>query len=94
MKANGRSMMACFPMVKGEKPYDQAAVDAALTELEDDAPRSSRPCFPKAQGLKLAKATYSSSPRSGQTRPVSTAKVASFAKALTEAKGKIKDPTA
>ena len=34
MKATGRALGACsVPMVKGEKPYDQAAVDTALTQL-------------------------------------------------------------
>jgi cytochrome c556 len=34
MKANGKAMGVMVPMIKGEKPYDQAAVAAVLDELE------------------------------------------------------------
>ena len=38
MKANGKNIGGVLsPMFKGEKPYDQAAVDAALAELNDTA---------------------------------------------------------
>ena len=38
MKANGKNLGGVLsPMFKGEKPYDQAAVDAALTQLDDTA---------------------------------------------------------
>ena len=36
-------------MVKGETPYDQAAVNAALTALEADATKIP-PCFPRPEG--------------------------------------------
>ena len=35
MKGNGKNAGALAAMVKGEKPYDQAAVDAALAQFED-----------------------------------------------------------
>ena len=35
MKGNGKNALALTAMVKGEKPYDQAAVDAALAQFED-----------------------------------------------------------
>ncbi len=38
MKSNGKNLGGVLsPMVKGEKPYDQAAVDAALAQLDDTA---------------------------------------------------------
>ena len=37
MKANGKNAGALAAMVKGEKPYDQATVDAALKQFEDTA---------------------------------------------------------
>src|ERR1700709_1689559 len=38
MKGNGKNLGGVLsPMFKGDKPYDQAAVDAALTQLDDTA---------------------------------------------------------
>ncbi|HMI11270.1 MAG TPA: cytochrome c, partial [Bradyrhizobium sp.] len=35
MKGNGKNAGALGAIVKGEKPYDQATVDAALAQFED-----------------------------------------------------------
>jgi cytochrome c556 len=35
MKGNGKNAGALAAMVKDEKPYDQAAVNAALAQFED-----------------------------------------------------------
>ncbi|MFX8891513.1 cytochrome c, partial [Acinetobacter baumannii] len=38
MKANGKSLGGTLsPMARGDKPYDQAAVDAALAQLDESA---------------------------------------------------------
>ena len=37
MKSNGKNAGALSAMAKGEKPYDQATVDAALVALEEVA---------------------------------------------------------
>ena len=37
MKANAKNLGAMIAMVKGEKPYDQAAVTAGLAQLEETA---------------------------------------------------------
>src|ERR1700760_1628363 len=37
MKGNGKNAGALAAMVKGEKPYDQATVDAALAQFDDTA---------------------------------------------------------
>jgi cytochrome c556 len=91
MKANGRNMGTVLsPMFKGEKPYDQAAVDTALNQLEDTA-RKLPAMFPAS--IKDAKweGDFSPSPKLWEDKAGYDAKVASFAKAVTEAKAKIKD---
>ena len=53
MKATGRAMGSLAPMVKGEKPYDQAVVDTALTQLQDTAKKLPT-MFPESiKGLKI-----------------------------------------
>ena len=91
MKANGKNIGGVLsPMFKGEKPYDQAAVDAALAQLEDTAKKLPT-MFPVS--LKDAKweGDFSPSPKLWEDKAGYDAKVASFAKAVTEAKAKIKD---
>ena len=91
MKANGKNLGGVLsPMFNGEKPYDQAAVDAALTQLDDTA-RKLPALFPAS--LKDAKweGDFSPSPKLWEDKAGYDAKVASFAKAVTEAKAKIKD---
>lgn len=91
MKANGRNLGGVLgPMFKGEKPYDQAAVDTALAQLDDTAKKLPT-LFPAS--LKDAKweGDYSASPKIWDDKAGFDAKVASFAKAVTEAKAKIKD---
>src|SRR4029077_4868019 len=91
MKANGKNLGGVLsPMFKGEKPYDQAAVDAALTQLDDTAKKLPT-MFPAS--LKDAKweGDFSPSPKIWEDKAGFDAKIASFAKAVTEAKAKIKD---
>jgi cytochrome c556 len=90
MKSNGKNAGALAAMVKGEKPYDQATVDAALTQLDDTAKKLPT-LFPVGmKGLK-ADGDYSASPKIWEDKAGFDAHIASFAKAVTEAKGKIKD---
>ena len=77
-------------MVKGEKPYDQAAVDAALTQFEDTAKKLPA-MFPASIKDVKAEGDYSASPKIWEDKAGFDAKVASFAKAVAEAKAKIKD---
>jgi cytochrome c556 len=91
MKANGKNVGGVLsPMFKGEKPYDQAAVDTALNQLEDTA-RKLPAMFPAS--IKDAKweGDFSPSPKLWEDKAGYDAKVASFTKAVTEAKAKIKD---
>jgi len=90
MKATGRAMGSLAPMVKGEKPYDQAVVDTALTQLQDTAKKLPT-MFPESiKGLKI-EGDYSSSPKVWEDKAGFAAKIESFAKVATEAKAKIKD---
>jgi cytochrome c556 len=90
MKATGRAMGSLAPMVKGEKPYDQAVVNTALTQLEDTAKKLPA-MFPESiKGLKI-EGDYSSSPKVWEDKAGFAAKIESFAKVVTETKSKIKD---
>jgi cytochrome c556 len=90
MKSNGKNAGLLAAMVKGEKPYDQAAVDAALTQLDETAKKLPT-MFPESvKGLK-AEGDYSTSPKIWEDRAGFDAHIATFAKAVTDAKGSIKD---
>jgi cytochrome c556 len=90
MKGNGKNAGILAAMFKGEKPYDQAAVDTALTQLDDTAKKLPT-MFPESvKGLK-AEGDYSTSPKIWEDRAGFEAHIASFAKVVTEAKAKIRD---
>lgn len=91
MKANAKNLGGVMiAMVKGEKPFDQAAVNAALAQLDDTAKKLPT-MFPDS--LKSAKfdGDYSPSPKIWEDKAGFQAKIDSFAKVVTEAKAKIKD---
>jgi cytochrome c556 len=91
MKANGKNLGGVLaPMFKGEKPYDQAAVNAALTQLDDTAKKLPTMFPASVKGAKW-EGDYSASPKIWEDKAGFDAKVASFAKVVTEAKAKIKD---
>ena len=90
MKNTGKNAGAVAAMVKGEKPYDQATVDAAMVVIEETAKKLPT-LFPASiKGLK-AEGDYSASPKIWEDKAGFDAHIASFAKAVTDAKGKIKD---
>ena len=91
MKNNGKNLGGVLSaMAKGEKPYDQAAIDAALTQLEDTAKKLPT-LFPASlKGLK-AEGDYSPSPKIWEDKAGFDAHIASFAKVVGEAKAMIKD---
>ena len=90
MKGNGKNAGAMSAMVKGEKPYDQATVDSALAQFEDTAKKLPNLFPASAKGVKLD-GDYSTSPKVWEDKAGFDAKIASFAKTVSEAKGKIKD---
>jgi cytochrome c556 len=90
MKSNLKSAVILSDMTKGKKPYDQPAVDAALAELEDVAKRFPS-LFPDSiKGLK-PKGEYYASTKVWTDRADFEAHAASFAKAIGEARSKIKN---
>jgi cytochrome c556 len=90
MKGNGKNAGALAAMVKGEKPYDQATVDTALAQFEDTA-KNLPTLFPDSiKGLK-AEGDYSSSSKIWEDKAGFSEHIASFSKAVTEAKTQIKD---
>lgn len=91
MKSNGRALGGTLSaMAKGDKPYDQAAIDAALTVLDDTAKKLPTLFPDSTKGMK-AEGDYSTSPKVWEDKAGFDAHIASFAKVVTEAKAKIKD---
>jgi cytochrome c556 len=90
MKGNGKNAGALAAMVKGEKPYDQATVDTALAQFEDTAKKLPT-LFPESiKGLK-AEGDYSSSPKIWEDKAGFDTHIATFAKAVMDAKGSVRD---
>ena len=89
MKSNLASAITLSDMVKGKKPYDQAAVDKAIADLDDVAKRFPS-LFPESiKGLKPG-GEYYASPKVWTERADFEAHVATFVKAIGEAKTKFK----
>jgi cytochrome c556 len=88
MKGNGKNAGALAAMVKGEKPYDQAAVDAALAQFEDTIKKFPT-LFPDSiKGMK-PEGDYYASAKVWEDRAGFDEHIASFSKAVSDAKGKI-----
>jgi cytochrome c556 len=91
MKSNGRALGGTLSaMAKGDKPYDQAAVEAALTVLDETAKKLPTLFPDSTKGLK-AEGDYSTSPKVWEDKAGFDAHIVTFAKAVTDAKVKIKD---
>ena len=90
MKGNGRNAGALAAMIKGEKPYDQATVDAALKQFEDTAKKLST-LFPESIKGKPFDGDYSPSDKIWEDKAGFADHIASFAKAVGDAQGKITD---
>ncbi|CAN7325043.1 cytochrome c [Bradyrhizobium sp. LjRoot220] len=91
MKANGKNVGGVLaPMFKGEKPYDQAAVDAALKQLDDTAKKLPA-MFPASVKDAKWEGDYAPAPKIWDDKAGYDAKVASFAKVVADAQAKIKD---
>src|ERR1700687_1005695 len=90
MKSNLKSALTLLDMAKGKEPYDQAAVDGALAELEGVAKRFPA-LFPDSIKGRKPKGDYFASSKVWTDRAGFEAHAASFAKAVGEANGKIKN---
>jgi cytochrome c556 len=90
MKDNGKNAGALSAMVKGEKPYDQSTVNAALAQFEDTA-KDLPTLFPESmKGLKL-EGDYDPSPKIWDDKAGFESQINSFAKVVADVKGKIKN---
>jgi len=90
MKGNGKNAGALAAMVKGEKPYDQATVDAAMAQFEDTVKKFPT-LFPDSiKGMK-PEGDYSATLKVWEDRAGFDEHIASFSKAVADAKGKITD---
>lgn len=91
MKATGRALGGTLSaMAKGDKPYDQAAVDAAFTTLTETATKLPALFPDSTKGLKEGN-EYASSPKVWEDKAGFAAHIADFSKAVSETKGKVKD---
>jgi len=90
MKGNGKNAGALAAMVKGEKPYDQAAVDAAFAQFDDTAKKLPTLFPDSAKGLK-PDGDYSPSPKIWEDKAGFAAKISDFATAVSQAKASVKD---
>src|SRR6201991_4453921 len=89
MKGNGKNAGALAAMVKGEKPYDQATVNAALAQFEETVKKFPT-LFPESmKGLK-AEGDYSSSPKIWEDKAGFSEHIESYGKAENDAKS-VKD---
>ena len=90
MKDNGKNAGALSAMVKGEKPYDQSTVNAALAQFEDTA-KNLPTLFPESmKGLKL-EGDYDPSPKIWEDKAGFESQIQNFARVVADAKGKIKN---
>jgi cytochrome c556 len=76
--------------VKGEIPYDQKSIDAALKELEQSVPTIPT-VFATNPKQQVVNATYGSSQKIWQNKADFDARVPPVSKAIADVKGKIKD---
>ena len=91
MRALGKSVyVTILKMGKGDLPYDQAAVDAALTQLEENVPKipATFKDNPKEQ---VVDATYGASQKIWENKADFDSKVPPVIKTVADLKGKIKD---
>jgi cytochrome c556 len=91
MRAQGKSMyVVILKTVKGEIPYDQKAIDAAIAQLEESLPTIAS-VFATNPKEDVVNATYGSSQKIWRNKADFDSKIPPVAKAVADVKGKIKD---
>ena len=85
-----RLYVVILKMVKGDIPYDQKAVDAAIADLEASVPKIAA-TFATNPKEDVVNATYGSSQKIWQNKADFDSKVPPVLKAIADVKGKIKD---
>jgi cytochrome c556 len=91
MKTQGKSMYGLFAkVIKGDTPYDQAAIDTALAELEVSVGKIATVFTPNPKE-DVVNATFGASQKIWQNKADFDAKVPPVLKAIADVKGRIKD---
>jgi cytochrome c556 len=90
MKATGKNTGTLAAMVKGEKSYDQAAVNASLAVLEETGKKLPT-LFPESLKGQPSDDDYSASPKIWENKADFSAHIATFAKVVADAKGNVKN---
>jgi cytochrome c556 len=91
MKGQAKPMYGVIQKtVKGEIPYDQKAIDAAIAQLQESVPKIPS-VFAKNPKQDVVDGTYGSSPKIWQNKADFDSKVPPVSKAIADVKGKIKD---
>ena len=91
MRAQGKSMYGVIlKMTKGEIPYDQKTVDAAIAQLEQSVPTIAK-VFETNPREDVVNANYGASQKVWQNKADFDSKTPPVAKAIADVKGKIAD---
>jgi cytochrome c556 len=91
MKGQAKPMYGVIQKtVKGEIPYDQKAIDAAIAQLQESVPKIPS-VFAKNPKEDVVNGSYGSSPKIWQNKSDFDSKVPPVSKAIADVKGKIKD---
>jgi cytochrome c556 len=91
MRGQGKSMYNVIgKMVKGDIPYEQAAADAAIADLEQSVAKIATVFTPNPKE-DVKDATYGASPKIWKNKADFDSKIPPVAKAIADVKGKIKD---
>jgi cytochrome c556 len=91
MRTQGKAMYGVIlKTVKGEIPYDQKAIDAAIAQLDESVPTIGN-VFATNPKQDVVDATYGASQKIWQNKADFDAKIPPVTKAIADVKGKIKD---
>ena len=91
MRAQAKSLYTVMlKTVKGEIPYDQAAIDAAIAQLEASVPTIAS-VFATNPGEDVVNTSYGASAKVWQNKADFDSKIPPVVKAIADVKGKIKD---
>ena len=91
MRAQSKALYGVIlKTVKGDTPYKQESIDAALAQLEESVSKISTVFGPNPK-QNVVDATYGASQKIWQNKADFESKIPPVAKAIADAKGKIKD---
>ena len=91
MRGQAKSLYdVMLKMVKGDIPYNHAAVDAAIKQLEESVPKIAT-VFATNPKQDVVNATYGASQKVWQNKADFDSKIPPVVKAIADIKGKVKD---